>query len=622
VQERRDGSDIKYFFEWVEERNGRVICARNGFDTAKEAADAREKCMDVEWEPLVWEGTVDTFLTFNPNLRAQMYHPEQTQFQLKGKSLRHRLSDAIGYRASREQTELTAWAIGVWLADGSTGASNICQIKECHQAPHHAHTAVVDQLKIWAQFVAGLDPGMDEVPPPRSDKMMEDCLNRIGYDELNEEDLEMEEDGWEEEQSDTEPERKKENEHTCAVQGIVRFAHYSSIGNAAYRINMGSVFRRLLKEYKIFKRKKIPHHLLAESKDIRMALLAGIIDGDGHTVLSSRCFEIPAKHRSILEGVIRLSRSLGFNTNNVGKKITSNKVTGKVYTAYRVHISGSDVHQIRTVLTYKRIPSFAKGQQPNKDQRCNGFSIEKIDHAPYYGFELDGNRRCLLADFVVTHNSRQLSGIILDATLRGYSRKHCWFSVSQDLHLETTRDLTALGSDLHVVKGPQALDDVTKNKNWTMAELPPDMRDGVLFCTYSTLVSGFKTQRGQRKESRFDQIVKWCGGASFNGVLAFDECHRGECTNPQHVHQMAHAMIRSHLSRLYLFLTDSQKLQGRTRRRIVPNRSSGGAVASDVAIGACGVRVRHRCYRYQQYELLYSTWSMGSIHRFQGLYDV
>ncbi len=36
-----------------------------------------------------------------------------------------------------------------------------------------------------------------------------------------------------------------------------------------------------------------------------------------------------------------------------------------------------------------------------------GFRIEKVPHADYFGFQLDGNGRCLMQDFVVTHNVRK-----------------------------------------------------------------------------------------------------------------------------------------------------------------------------------------------------------------------
>ena len=35
---------------------------------------------------------------------------------------------------------------------------------------------------------------------------------------------------------------------------------------------------------------------------------------------------------------------------------------------------------------------------------CHTFAVERVEHADYYGFTLDGNGRCCLANFIVTHN--------------------------------------------------------------------------------------------------------------------------------------------------------------------------------------------------------------------------
>ena len=57
-----------------------------------------------------------------------------------------------------------------------------------------------------------------------------------------------------------------------------------------------------------------------------------------------------------------------------------------------------------------------------------------------------------------------------------------------------------------------------------------DFGDGVLYTTYANL----KSKRGNRSKSSFDhsdrvsQVVAWCGGADFEGVIAFDEVHRAK----------------------------------------------------------------------------------------------
>lgn len=122
---------------------------------------------------------------------------------------------------------------------------------------------------------------------------------------------------------------------------------------------------------------------------------------------------------------------------------------------------------------------------------------------------------------------RQLAGMIFDSLIRGNSTRHVWLSVSTDLHLEANRDLNAIGCYAKVINGLQTIEK-SVSKNWKLSSLPTRLKEGVLFSTYSTLVSGLNTQRGGRKQSRLEQIINWCGGAEFDGLLIFDECHRSK----------------------------------------------------------------------------------------------
>ncbi|GMH33357.1 hypothetical protein BSKO_01191 [Bryopsis sp. KO-2023] len=111
---------------------------------------------------------------------------------------------------------------------------------------------------------------------------------------------------------------------------------------------------------------------------------------------------------------------------------------------------------------------------------------------------------------------RQISGIVLDNYARG-RRKHVWFSTSTDLSIDATRDLRDLGSHLNVINGCKELD-----KEQRAFGLAKDFQEGVLFLTYSTLISS------TQKRSRLDQIVDWVGGEEFDGCLIFDECHKAK----------------------------------------------------------------------------------------------
>lgn len=143
----------------------------------------------------------------------------------------------------------------------------------------------------------------------------------------------------------------------------------------------------------------------------------------------------------------------------------------------------------------------------------------------------DGSRAgFFLADGAGVGKGRQIAAMLVDSLHRGNSSKHCWFSVSTDLYLESKRDLMALGCNARVINGLQSIDAATKNANWSLKDLAShkNLREGVMYSTYSSLVSGMSGQRGKRKQSRLEQLVMWCGGESFNGLLIFDECHRAK----------------------------------------------------------------------------------------------
>jgi hypothetical protein len=110
---------------------------------------------------------------------------------------------------------------------------------------------------------------------------------------------------------------------------------------------------------------------------------------------------------------------------------------------------------------------------------------------------------------------RQISGIVCDNYCRGRT-KHVWVSTSTDLHADAVRDLRDLGMQLPVINNCAALDAANK-----AGGLSKDFQHGVLFLTYSTLVSA-----GRGATTRFEQVMKWLGGPDFDGCLIFDECHR------------------------------------------------------------------------------------------------
>ena len=135
----------------------------------------------------------------------------------------------------------------------------------------------------------------------------------------------------------------------------------------------------------------------------------------------------------------------------------------------------------------------------------------------------NGNRAgFFIGDGAGVGKGRQIAGIILDNFARGRS-KSIWFSISSDLKIDAQRDLNDIGCFIKVIDGCQELDRETK-----IFGLPKDFTEGVVFCTYATLVSSVQKGINNIKQSRLKQLIDWCGGTEFDGCLIFDECHKAK----------------------------------------------------------------------------------------------
>ncbi|KAJ8613239.1 hypothetical protein CTAYLR_004535 [Chrysophaeum taylorii] len=139
-----------------------------------------------------------------------------------------------------------------------------------------------------------------------------------------------------------------------------------------------------------------------------------------------------------------------------------------------------------------------------------------------------------LGDGAGVGKGRQIAAIILDSVARG-RQKHLWFSIASDLRLDAERDLRDVGCHVGVVDGCGGLDASAK-----LAFGSTNAKRGVLFSTYSTLISATKEKK------RIDQLVTWCGGPGFEGCLVFDEAHKAknfDAKKEQASTKMAQAVI-------------------------------------------------------------------------------
>ena len=143
--------------------------------------------------------------------------------------------------------------------------------------------------------------------------------------------------------------------------------------------------------------KYIPQSYKYNSADIRLQLMAGLIDADGHLI--HNCYEIIQKNQQLIDDIVEIARSLGFYCSRSEKS-----VNGTVY--YRTNICGNI--DIIPCKVSRKIP---KRISKNKDWHVTGIDIKPVGKGEYYGFNIDGDGLFLLSDFTVTHNTAIIEGV-------------------------------------------------------------------------------------------------------------------------------------------------------------------------------------------------------------------
>lgn len=157
---------------------------------------------------------------------------------------------------------------------------------------------------------------------------------------------------------------------------------------------------RILRSLGVLNNKHIPTAYKLNSRFVRLEILAGLLDTDGH--LYGGCFDFIQKSERLANDVVFLCRSLGLAAyvHSVNKTCTNNGVTGLYH---RVSISG-DVQEIPTRIFRKQ--GGIRGQI--KNVLHTGFEVIPVGRGEYFGFQLDGDGLFLLGDFTVTHNTTLL----------------------------------------------------------------------------------------------------------------------------------------------------------------------------------------------------------------------
>lgn len=195
------------------------------------------------------------------------------------------------------------------------------------------------------------------------------------------------------------------NNNACNIHFIC--TENSERGYNNHKINY---FLKNLKKLNVYKNKHIPEQYIYNSREVRLNLLAGLIDTDGWYEPKSKAFGFSQceSRKQIAYDVLFIARSLGMKASIRKKKI--NKPCGvckysTIEDQYVVKIL-SGCEQIPTKITRKR----ANGDKTW--QKCINrtmFKIEPYKVGEYYGFSTDGDHLFLLSDFTIVHNSAQFN---------------------------------------------------------------------------------------------------------------------------------------------------------------------------------------------------------------------
>ena len=171
-----------------------------------------------------------------------------------------------------------------------------------------------------------------------------------------------------------------------------------------------------LEKYNLLKNKYIPIDYIVNDKEIRLKVLAGIIDTN--STVSRDETKIVIKqgivHEQLTRDIIYLARTLGFSCSLNEEKKTSD--------GFMLNISGN-IDIIPTKLPRKE----CKNKLIHSSKSTGSINIADIGEGDYIGIEIDSNQRFLINDFTVTHNCANIYSTRFDVEICDPIRKKKYF---------------------------------------------------------------------------------------------------------------------------------------------------------------------------------------------------
>ena len=216
------------------------------------------------------------------------------------------------------------------------------------------------------------------------------------------------------------------NNHPTLYLQYTGFQYDYRINSTNKPIKGSNEFMNYLCSYNLINNKHIPHNYKCNDRTTQLELLAGLIDSDGY--MHENSYDIIQKNEKLLDDIIFIARSLGFAAYKTEcKKSCMYKGEKKEGTYYRTCIHGKGLEEIPVKCQRKK----ANPREQIKDALNTRIKVEKLVVDEYYGFEIDGNRRFVLGDFTVTHNTVMSLKIISDIKKKTLIIVHKEFLMNQ-----------------------------------------------------------------------------------------------------------------------------------------------------------------------------------------------
>ena len=168
-------------------------------------------------------------------------------------------------------------------------------------------------------------------------------------------------------------------------------------------LNQPNSFVHTIIQYRFSERLYIPDDYKINDKEVRMQILAGIIDSGSQYSRKTRAFEFTLKRSDFVKDILFLARTLGFiaheSTSNVSY-LSEDEMVPYV----QITISG-DLNKLPCKGHY--LFPVERENYENVENKIQTHSIHVVPKGvgEYYGFMLDNNCRYLLGDCTVTHNT-------------------------------------------------------------------------------------------------------------------------------------------------------------------------------------------------------------------------